>query len=146
MADCGIFLMEYSVYLSIAFLPHLAVRIHAEIAVTHSSLNHFHFCREDALCLSHLMFSELLYISAQNTKIECHFSLCYLLHLLRAKLFIGACFQVSYMRGVVGGGGGASAFAALQLTGCITGRVVQTVVVQHGDHFLLDQLFCQLEV
>ena len=50
------------------------------------------------------------------------------------------------MCGVVGCGGGAPGFATLQLTSCIIRWMVQTVVVQHGDHFLFDQLFCQLEV
>lgn len=50
------------------------------------------------------------------------------------------------MRRVVRRGGGASVFAALQLVGRAGRRVVQAVVVQHGDHFLFDQLLGQLEV
>lgn len=50
------------------------------------------------------------------------------------------------MRRVVGRGGGASGLAALQLAGGVGHRVVQAVVVQHGDHFLFDQLLGQLQV
>lgn len=70
----------------------------------------------------------------------------YLLHLLCADWLVGVCFQVRYMWRVVRCRGGASVFAALRLTGCVIRRVVQAVVVQHGDHFLFDQLLRQLEV
>lgn len=55
-------------------------------------------------------------------------------------------FQVRDVRSVIGRGRRASAFAALQWIGCVGRRVVQTVVVEHGDHFLFDQLLGQLEV
>lgn len=71
---------------------------------------------------------------------------CYLLHVLRADRFVRVCFQERDVRRVVRRGGGASAFAALQLTARVGRRVVQAVVVQHGDHFLFDQLLGQLEV
>lgn len=44
--------VQWDVYLSIAFLPHLAVGLHAEITVTHSGLHHLHFCCKEGLCLS----------------------------------------------------------------------------------------------
>ena len=73
-------------------------------------------------------------------------TVCYLFHILGADWLVGVCFQVSDVRRVVGRGGGASGFAALQLVGCVGRRVVQAVVVQHGDHFLFDHLLGQLEV
>lgn len=139
------FLNSHNVYLSVAFLPHLAVGVHAEIAMTHSSLHHLHLCCQDPLCLSDLEFS-CYYTCLHQTQTLVVTFFSYLLHLLRAKLFVGVRLHVSYMWGVVGRGGGASGFATLQLTGCVIGWVVQTVVVQHGDHFLFDQFFCQLEV
>lgn len=72
--------------------------------------------------------------------------MCYLFHLLCADWLVRVCFQVSYVWCVVWRGSGASGFAALQLVGCIGRRVMQAVVVQHGDHFLFDQLLGQLEV
>lgn len=47
----SLWLVQRDVYLSVAFLPHLAVGLHAEITVTHSCLYHLHFCCEHRLCL-----------------------------------------------------------------------------------------------
>lgn len=71
---------------------------------------------------------------------------CYLLHLLWDYGFVGVRLQVRDVRRVVGRGGGASVFATLQLSGAVTGWVVQAVVMHHGDHLLFDQLLGQLEV
>lgn len=69
----------------------------------------------------------------------------YLLHLLCADRSVQVRLQVRDVGGVVRGGGGASGFAPLQLSGCRR-RVVQAVVVQHGDHLLFDHLLGQLQV
>lgn len=69
-----------------------------------------------------------------------------LFHVVRADGLVGVSFQVGDVRGVVGRGGGTFGFAAQQLIGCGGGWMVQTVVMQHGDHFLFDELLCDLEV
>lgn len=81
----------------------------------------------------------------QETFLTNNVARCYLLHLLCADWLVGVRFQVRYVRRIVGCRGGASVFAAHQLTGSIIGRMVQAVIVQHCDHFLFDQLLCQLE-
>lgn len=52
-------------YLSVAFFPHLGVSLHAEIAMTHSGLNHFHFCGKYPLCLSKCFYITI-YISRKH--------------------------------------------------------------------------------
>lgn len=56
-------------HLSVALLPHLAVRLHAEITVAHSSLHHLHLGRQYRLRLF-VINGHLIYFKHCNTSTE----------------------------------------------------------------------------